>query len=79
MTEQLFHCKAIDLQIQKKMMYKLKKYLDRIERMDGMIRRKATGPPKEFARRMQMSERQLYTSGSAINRRYDERLGTPAV
>ncbi len=41
-------------------MQKLKEYLDRLERIDGLIRRKATGSPKEFSEKMNMSERRVY-------------------
>lgn len=35
-------------------------YLNRIERLDSMIRRKNTGPPRELANRLGISERWLY-------------------
>ena len=35
-------------------------YLNRIERLDALIRRKSTGPPKELARKLNISERWLY-------------------
>lgn len=38
----------------------LYKYLNRIRRLDGMIRRKNTGPPPELARKLNISERWLY-------------------
>lgn len=38
----------------------LYKYLNRIERLDALIRRKSTGPPKELARKLDISERWLY-------------------
>ncbi len=38
----------------------LYKYLNRIERLDSLIRRKSTGPPKELARKLGISERWLY-------------------
>lgn len=38
----------------------LYKYLTRIERLDGMIRRKSTGPPEKLARKLDISERWLY-------------------
>lgn len=34
--------------------------LQLIERIDGLIRRKATGPPKELASRLNVSERTIY-------------------
>ncbi|WP_339694692.1 hypothetical protein [uncultured Roseivirga sp.] len=36
------------------------KQLQRIERLHGLIRLKATGNPKECARKLKISERQLY-------------------
>ena len=36
------------------------KYLDRIERLHLLIKRKATGPPKELAYRLQVSEASVY-------------------
>ena len=39
------------------------KFFDRIEklqRMDDLIRHKATGPPSSFARKLRISERTLY-------------------
>jgi len=41
-------------------MQKLREYIERINRMDALIRRKATGSPAEFAVKMNMSERRLY-------------------
>lgn len=38
----------------------LRKYLSRIERLDALIRRKSTGPPKELADKLNISERWLY-------------------
>jgi len=38
----------------------LYKYLNRIERLDALIRRKSTGPPKELAHKLDISERWLY-------------------
>jgi len=38
----------------------LYKYLNRIERLDALIRRKSTGPPKELACKLNISERWLY-------------------
>lgn len=35
-------------------------YLNRIEQLDGLIRKKRTGPPKELAQRLDISERWLY-------------------
>jgi len=34
--------------------------LQMIERMDGLIRRKATGTPQQLAQRLQISERSVY-------------------
>jgi predicted DNA-binding transcriptional regulator YafY len=39
---------------------KLREYLERIERIDQLIRMKATGTPKELASRLQISESLLY-------------------
>lgn len=36
-------------------------YVNRIEQLDALIRRKSTGPPKELARKLGISERWLYT------------------
>jgi hypothetical protein len=36
------------------------KYIDRLKRMDDLIRRKATGTPDEFAERLHISPSQLY-------------------
>lgn len=35
-------------------------YLNRIQRMDSLIRRKCTGTPKELAEKLDISERWLY-------------------
>jgi hypothetical protein len=35
-------------------------YLNRIRRLDDLIRRKSTGPPKELAAKLDISERWLY-------------------
>lgn len=35
-------------------------YVNRIERMDTLIRRKSTGSPKELAKKLNISERWLY-------------------
>jgi hypothetical protein len=35
-------------------------YINRIERMDTLIRRKSTGTPKELAEKLSISERWLY-------------------
>ena len=36
------------------------KYFERIERIDRLIRLKATGSPKEFAKKLGISESSLY-------------------
>lgn len=36
------------------------KYLERVQRMDQLIRHKATGTPKELAVKLELSERSLY-------------------
>ena len=38
----------------------LRTYLTRIRRLDAMIRRKSTGPPKELSNKLDISERWLY-------------------
>lgn len=35
-------------------------YIDRIKRIDGLIRRKATGTPTTFADKMGISKRRIY-------------------
>lgn len=35
-------------------------YIDRIQRLDHLIRKKCTGPPKELAAKLGISERWLY-------------------
>jgi len=35
-------------------------YLNTLKRMNGLIRRQATGSPKEFARKLDISESSLY-------------------
>lgn len=39
---------------------KLIEQLQQLERLDGLIRRKATGTPKELARKFSVSERTIY-------------------
>lgn len=41
-------------------MFKFFEILDLIDRLDGLIRRKATGKPSELARRLNVCERKLY-------------------
>lgn len=50
----------------------LSKYLERVERIDYMIRRKSTGNPKGLAAKLGLSERSLY---ELINQMKD--LGAP--
>jgi len=38
----------------------LENYLFRLKKMDALIKRKSTGTPHEFARRMDLSESALY-------------------
>ena len=38
----------------------LRTYMQRIRRLDDLIRRKSTGPPEELAERLGISERWLY-------------------
>ncbi|MCW9708621.1 hypothetical protein [Fodinibius salsisoli] len=38
----------------------LRTYLNRIHRLDALIRRKSTGPPEELADKLDISERWLY-------------------
>jgi biotin operon repressor len=37
----------------------LLKYIDRLKRMDDLIRRKATGSPEEFSQKLNISRSQL--------------------
>ena len=39
----------------------LKKYFDRLEYLDYLIRKKGIGSPKILAKRLQISERSVYT------------------
>lgn len=41
-------------------MFKFFEILDLIDRLDGLIRRKATGKPSELARRLNVCERKVY-------------------
>jgi biotin operon repressor len=36
------------------------RYFSRLERLHGLIRRKATGSPRELAQKLELSERQVY-------------------
>lgn len=47
-------------------------YIDRIQRIDQMIRRKATGTPKQLAKKLNISERLVYQSLS-----YMREMGAP--
>lgn len=38
----------------------LSKYFKRADRLDGLIRRKSTGSPRELAAKLNLSERSLY-------------------
>jgi predicted DNA-binding transcriptional regulator YafY len=38
----------------------LKQYFDRLQSIDRLIRKKGTGTPQQFARRLQISERSLF-------------------
>ena len=49
-----------------------KKYIDRIESIDRLVRIKATGTPKELADRLKISERSLYETLNLM-----KELGTP--
>ena len=44
----------------------LKKYLERIKRIDKLIRLRATGSPKEFAQKLNISESLLYATLSEM-------------
>ena len=48
----------------------IQKYLERILRIDDLIRRRATGSPKELAAKLGVSERLVYDYLNII-RRYD--------
>jgi predicted DNA-binding transcriptional regulator YafY len=50
------------------------KYVERVQRMDQLIRRKSTGTPKELAAKLELSERSLY---ELINQMKD--LGAPII
>ncbi len=52
----------------------LTKYVERVQRMDQLIRRKSTGKPKELAAKLSLSERSLY---ELINQMKD--LGAPII
>lgn len=41
-------------------MFKFFEILDLIDRLDGLIRRKATGKPRDLARRLNVCERKVY-------------------
>ncbi len=49
----------------------LRKYLNRIRRLDASIRRKSTGPPEELADRLDISERWLYKFLREIREEFD--------
>jgi hypothetical protein len=49
----------------------LRKYLTRIRRLDVLIRRKSTGPPKELADRLNISERWLYKFLRELREEFD--------
>ncbi len=57
----------------------LYKYLNRIRRLDGMIRRKNTGPPPELARKLNISERWLYIFLDELREELDCPTGTTAT
>lgn len=46
-------------------------YLTRIRRLDAMIRRKSTGPPKELADKLDLSERWLYKFLRELKEEFD--------
>lgn len=50
-------------------------YITRIERLDGLIRRKSTGTPQELAEKLDISERWLYVFLEELK----EELGCPIV
>lgn len=49
----------------------LRKYLNRIRRLDALIRRKSTGPPEELADRLDISERWLYKFLRELREEFD--------
>jgi predicted DNA-binding transcriptional regulator YafY len=50
----------------------MKQYLNLLQQLDQFIRRKKTGSPPEFARKMGISERSLYESLKVL-----KELGAP--
>lgn len=46
-------------------------YMTRIRRLDGMIRRKSTGPPGELAEKLDISERWLYKFLRELKEEFD--------
>jgi|SRR5699024_2394815 len=49
----------------------LRTYMTRIRRLDGMIRRKSTGPPEELAEKLDISERWLYKFLRELKEEFD--------
>ena len=49
----------------------LRKYLNRIERLDALIRRKSTGTPEELAEKLDISERWLYKFLNEMKEEFD--------
>lgn len=41
--------------------------IEKLQRMDAMIRHKATGSPSSFARKLRISERTLYNGATFVN------------
>lgn len=49
----------------------LRKYINRIRRLDALIRRKSTGTPEELAERLGISERWLYKFLNELRDEFD--------
>jgi len=50
------------------------KYINRLKQINGLIQRRSTGNPKEFARKLDISERTLYEQ-----LKYLKMLGLPIL
>lgn len=49
----------------------LRTYVNRIQRLDALIRRKSTGPPEELANKLDISERWLYKFLRELKEEFD--------
>lgn len=49
----------------------LRTYINRIRRLDAMIRRKSTGPPEQLAEKLDISERWLYKFLRELREEFD--------